>query len=254
MAAPVLTIDEPSTYVAHLPAIYREGERPGQANFVGRFLKNFEKLLTGIDDGVVTVEADPDGAVSVRPVVSIEEIMARIHEFFDPLFTPPVFDRPGDEAAFVAWLSGWVALVQNQTWDLRSQRRLLARIVPLYRQRGTRDGMEEYLRIYLREFAGAAVTVEEQLDGIQVGAATIGQNTVVGGSPPFFFFVQIVLQALSGATAFRNLVMNTRAIVDLEKPAHTYYAFLYRVPAMTVGVHSTVAEDTMIGTQFGVFA
>ncbi len=254
MAIPALGIDEPSSYLAHLPAIYREGERPGQANFVGRFLKNFEKLLTGIDDGVVTVEAEPDGSVAVRTVVSIDEIVGRLHDFFDPLFTPPVFDRPADEAAFVAWLSSWVALVQNQTWDLRSQRRLLARIVPLYRQRGTKDGLEEYLRIYLREFAGTVVTVEEQLDGIQVGAATIGQNTVVGGSPPFFFFVQIALQALSGPAAFRNLVTNTRAIVDLEKPAHTYYAFLYRVPAMTVGVYSTVAEDTMIGTQFGLFA
>ena len=253
MAAPVLTIDEPSTYVAQLPAIYRDGELPGQANFVERFLKNFEKLLTGIDDGVVAAQADPDGTVSVT-TVSIEEVVARIHDFFDPFFTPPVFDRPSDEAAFVAWLSGWLALVQNQTWDLRSQRRLLARIVPLYRQRGTKDGLEEYLRIYLREFAGAVVTVDEQLDGIPVGAATIGQNTVVGGAPPFFFFVQIALQVLGGAVAFRNLVTNTRAIVDLEKPAHTYYAFRYRVPGMTVGVFSTIATDTMIGTQFGVFA
>lgn len=254
MAAPELAIDEPSTYLALLPAVYREGERPGQPNFVGRFLKNFEKLLTGIDDGVATFEAAPDGSLTVRPAISIDELVDRIHDFFDPLFTPPVFENAGDEAAFVSWLSGWVALVQNQTWDLRSQRRLLARIVPLYRQRGTKSGLEESLRIYLREFPGAAVTVEEQLEGIQVGAATIGQNTIVGGSPPFFFFVQIALQVLNGPTAFRNLVMNTRAIVDLEKPAHTYYAFLYRIPGMTVGLTSTVAEDTMIGTQFGVFA
>ena len=39
------------------------------------------------------------------------------------------------------------------------------------------------------------------------------------------------------------------AIIDQEKPAHTFYAFRFRdVPTMQIGVHSTVGVDTVLGS------
>ena len=252
---PTLRPNEPSTYMDFLPAVYRTGETPGQANFTGVFLKIYEKLLTGIRDNVALLEPQPDGSLRPVNVIGLEEVVSRLHDYFDPLFTPALFKTERDQAAFLAYLSSWVALMQNQTWDLASQRRLLATIVPLYKHRGTTGGLGQYLRIYLSEFTGSQVSIQENLDGIQVGVTgTIGQNTIVGGSPPYFFFVEIDATFLNGFAQFRNLVANTRAIVDLEKPAHTYYAFLYRVPGFVVGFTSTVGQDTMIGTPYGLFA
>ena len=250
-----IPLDAPSSYMQFLPALMREGERDGQANLLGRFLKIFEKILSGIDDDARLLVTTPDGTLQAREVIGIEHILDKIHDYFDPLFTPPFFENQQSSADFIAYLSQWVALMQNQTWDVKSQRRLLKKIVPLYKKRGTEPGLSEYLDIYLQEFIGAEVTIKEFLAGIKVGeSATVGQDTVVGGAPPYFFFVQIRVGQLQGFRPVSNLVANTRAIVDLEKPAHTYYAVLYDIPGMTVGERSAVAVDTFIGSRFGIFA
>lgn len=240
-----IPLDKPSSYMDFLPATYRQGEVDGRANFLGRFLKIFEKILSGINDDV-----GPE-----LKIEGIEQILDKIHDYFDPLFTPPVVGVDQDTSEFISYLSSWVALIQNQTWDEKSQRRILNKIVPLYKKRGTEIGLSQYLRIYLKEFIGAEVTIQEFLEGIQIGVnATLGQDTVVGGAPPYFFFVRIALSKLQGFRMLSNLVSNTRAIVDLEKPVHTYYAVLYNIPGMIVGERSSVAEDTLIGSRFGIFA
>jgi hypothetical protein len=46
------------------------------------------------------------------------------------------------------------------------------------------------------------------------------------------------------------LVKKTKAlheIIQLEKPAHTYYGLTITVPTMQVAVHSTVGSDTLLG-------
>jgi phage tail-like protein len=249
MSEPI-PLDAPGSYMQFLPAVMREGERDGKANLLGRFLKIFEKLLSGIED-----EPTPEGRPQPHDVVGIEQILDNIHDYFDPLFTPSFLGTDQSVSDFIHYLSAWVALVQNQTWDVKSQRRLLREIVPLYKKRGTEAGLSQYLQIFLKEFEGAEVTVQEFLEGIQVGSrSTIGQDTVVGGSPPYFFFARISLQQITGTLPFVNLVFNTRAIVDLEKPAHTYYAILYNIPGMQVGIRSSVSENTLIGSPFGIFA
>ena len=248
----------PSTYMQFLPALMREGESDSKANLLGRFLKIFEKILTGISDDARLLVTTPDGILQEREVIGIEQILDSLHDYFDPLFTP-IFENHQINADFISYLSQWVALIQNQTWDVRSQRRLLKKIVPLYKKRGTEPGLSEYLNIYLQEFIGAEVTIKEFLEGIQVGeSATVGQDTVVGPAP-YLFFVQIRLGKLHGFHPLSNLVSNTRAIVDLEKPVHTYYAILYDIPGMivgdrAVGERATVGEDTFIGRRFGIFA
>ncbi len=39
-----------------------------------------------------------------------------------------------------------------------------------------------------------------------------------------------------------------RAIIDQEKPAHTYYDLEVEVPTMQIGVYSTVGVNTLLGT------
>ena len=72
---------KPSSYMDFLPAVYRQGEVDGKANFLGHFLKLSEKILSGIDDNSKAQE---------REIVGIEQILDKIHDYFDPLFTPPI--------------------------------------------------------------------------------------------------------------------------------------------------------------------
>ena len=42
-----------------------------------------------------------------------------------------------------------------------------------------------------------------------------------------------------------------RALIDLEKPAHTFYELIPVFPSMQIGRHSTVGVDTLLGTAQG---
>ncbi len=82
-------------------------------------------------------------------VVGLEQTLDRIHTYFDP--------QPGEAQAqrapteFLDWLSGWVALTLREDWDEEAKRRLISRIVPIYRKRGTKAGLKEILEVYTKE-------------------------------------------------------------------------------------------------------
>ena len=218
-----IPLDRPSTYLDYLPGIYQQDAEKGA--FVGRYLKIFEKLLTGIDDESLS-------HVSIK---GMEQVVARLHDFFDPESAP---------RDLLDWLAGWMALVFREDWEESKKRRLISRILPLYRIRGTKKGLEEYITIYL---PNVSVDITEVVTAFQVGeASTIGRDTYVGGGLPHFFIVTIVLPE-------PNLAMKkvreeaVRAIIDLEKPAHTYYHLNTIVPTLRIGQFSHVGVDTLLG-------
>ena len=117
-----------SSYLQYLPAIYSEKTAAEIAPFVGRLLLAFEQILTGL------------AASESEPQQGLEEIIADIPKLFDPAQTP--------NREFLQWLAGWVALSLRADWTLDQQREFLARIVPLYRRRGTKQNLAELLKIY----------------------------------------------------------------------------------------------------------
>jgi phage tail-like protein len=127
----------------YLPALYREGlfgpeaevNAPGQAStradFLGRFLANFEGILTPIEDRV-----------------------AESWLVTDPQHTP-------DEA--LDWLGSWIG-VAFEPWYPAAQRRLLLRTAPeLFRRRGTLRGLRLALDVATAGGIGAGriVVVED---------------------------------------------------------------------------------------------
>lgn len=215
--------DAPSSYIQYLPVIYQGDAETGA--FIGNFLKIFEKLLAGINDG--------------EPLEGIEEVIDRVYEFFDP-------DRTRSE--FLNWLAGWMALILRDDWEETKKRRLINRIMSLYRIRGTKRGIEEFLKIYVGT-EGANIFIIEQLTPLQLGdTSTIGFDTIIGGSPPHYFIVRIEMQRGEKLSEIIRLKEKAvRDIVDREKPAHTYYDLVVLIPTMQVGFHSTVGEDTILG-------
>ncbi len=113
----------------------------------------------------------------------------------------------------------------------------MRRIVPLYKQRGTRAGLDAYLAM----FVGNQARVEELPGGFIVGQkanATVGVNSFVAGAPAYFFRVRIRYgypPVPFDIATWKNLRRGTRAIVDLEKPAHTYYTLRANTPGIIVG-------------------
>ena len=217
-----------SSYLKFLPSLFRGtvDERP--PGFIGNFLKVFEKILTGIND-----KAEVDGEHGKVQIAGIAETIDSIAQYFHPDSAP---------AEFVDWLASWVGLALKEDWTEKKRREVIAKIVPIYRMRGTRRGLEEYLRIYV----DGDVTINDDPTPFQIGVnSKIGVNTVIGGLPPHFFVVDIILAQVEPKSMQRKL-KTVETIIEMEKPAHTRYRIRIKVPSMRVDHNSTVEIDTLL--------
>jgi len=183
-------------------------------------------VLTGVGDPQQPgLEEILDGIAGTNGQV----VLAGAHRYFIPGPEAPEEDRA--PAEFLEWLSSWVALTLREDWLEVERRRILAEIVPSYRRRGTPDGLKQIL---------AAFT------GVQPSMITIIEEDEHGGSwPPHYFQVRVKIPGILDLARWRSVL---EPIIDLEKPAHTYYD-LHLSPSATmrVGVTSTVGVDTLLG-------
>jgi phage tail-like protein len=195
---------EVSNYLDYLPAIFR------QDAFLGRFLLAFEEILSDL-------EKQLDG----------------IHHYYDPEQTP---------VEFLEWLSGWVALSLRADLNDDQRRDFIAKAVPLYRLRGTKQGLETLIQIY----TALPPAIHEFNRPFQIGVhSTIGVDTVLDGGAPHFFKVTIRLAKPDPGERKRKQEVVT-AIIDMEKPAHTFYVLDVVTPIFQIGEHSTIGVDTLL--------
>jgi phage tail-like protein len=131
----------------------------------------------------------------------LEQTIGRLTDYVDPQTTPE---------EFLPWLAGWVALSLRADWDAATKRGFIQEIMPLYRLRGTRAGLARVLKIYTRE----DVAIDDDFE-----------------QPAHFFQVKLTLSD-ADPDRLRQKQEIARAIIDQEKPAHTFYALKVAVPTM----------------------
>jgi phage tail-like protein len=194
MMSPGSTVDAPTSQSAQrlpalLPAIYRDDP------FLGRYLWAFEQML-----------------------VELEQSVGNVAALFDPEET---------RAEFLPWLSSWVAFTLRADLAPAQQRAFVARIVSLYRRRGTKQNLQDLLAIFTR-----------------------GVPSIVESDAPedaHFFRITMRLPKADAEVQLRQSAI-AHALIDLEKPAHTFYELDLQFPTMQIGVTSTIGVDTLLGT------
>lgn len=189
-----------SDYTQYLPATLQADD------LVDRFLLAFEQILTGSD---FPSEINPDiiDRSSSHPP-GLEAVIESIHTYFNPDLTPE---------EFLPWLASWVALSLRNDWKTPTKREFIKQIVPLYRLRGTQDGLAQVLSLYLK-----SVKLPENV--------TIYEEDYF---PDHYFQVELRLPKLESSRYWQQ-VRIARAIIDQEKPAHTYYGLKIQVPSMQI--------------------
>lgn len=195
-----------SSYQRYLPAVFQSDE------LIGRFLLAMETVLSGLDAAQATAAGlGPDARVG------LETLIDQVHTLFDPQTT---------RSEFLPWLASWVAITLRADWDETTQRDFIQRIVPLYKLRGTKAGLEAMLSLYTRE----PVTVDDSFS-----------------DPPHFFQVKMTLSDRDKESV-RLKQFIAQAIIDQEKPAHAFYALQIAVPTMRLPAHLGTVE-TLLGTE-----
>ena len=171
-------------YLQHLPAIYHEDD------LMSRFLMLFEDFW------------DP-----------IEKQVDTIHSYFDPGLTP---------SEVLPWLASWLDLTFDNRWPDQKRRQLLRRIALLYRKRGTKPGLKEYIEVLT---GTEAEIMEHRAENFVLGPmAKLGPGIALGRdntANSFTVLVRVPPDAGEEASwVDRRLI---ESIVDAEKPAHTSY-------------------------------
>jgi phage tail-like protein len=227
------------SWIEQLPPILRESD-PADPTFLEALLAGLEAVLDGAGD-----PSDPGLEELLDGIDGPDQVaLAGIERFFSP--RPPAAtafpERHQAPADFLTWLAGWVALALRADATEAQQRALIANAVPLYQLRGTKAGLERLLALY-----DVGAVVEEDLDALEIGVhSTIGVDTHLGGGAPHFFRVRASLP-LTDPQTLATMRRRLTAIVDAEKPAHTFYTLVIETPTMQIGVRSTIGVDTMLG-------
>lgn len=228
----------PSRYLDGLPAIYRQETTEGRPDFLGRFLLAFEHVLTGVG------EPEQPGLEEILEGIVTENsdvVMAGLHRYFTPVAENALARAPEE---FLEWLSGWVALTLPDDWKEDERRRILAEIVPSYRQRGTPGGLRQVLAAFTGVLS-SAIDIVERDERFQIGrTSTVGRSTRVGGGRPHYFVISVPVPSSANPARTRAAL---QAIIDLEKPAHTYYDLFVQTPTMRIGVSSRIGVSTILG-------
>jgi phage tail-like protein len=101
----------------YLPAVYRDDAN--SADFLERFLANFEGLFTSLEDRIAAASA--------------------------------LFDVRSAPAATLDWLAGWLGLVLDPALGEARRRQLIRFAIPLYAYRGTTQGVRLAVQLALSD-------------------------------------------------------------------------------------------------------
>lgn len=191
-------------YSRFVPSIYKESK--DDASFMERYLKIFEDILNGNNiTGGKDDESDRLDLVSGLFHPDLD------HKKFKNFFS-------ADMEEFLAWLASWMGLSMKENWDIQRRREIIAKIIPLYRIRGTKKGLQEYLKIC----TGYDVEIIDEVEGFQVGKTShVGIDTIIGGIPPYHFIVNVTVKGSGKDSQNKRLII--KELIDEEKPVHTKY-------------------------------
>jgi phage tail-like protein len=153
---------EVSGYLRNLPPVLWQDDPAPPAFSLSAALRIFEKILTGIDDGVPIVHGD-------HTHDAVQDVIDRLPRLYQPWATP---------REFLPWLASWLDLDFPDIWDEYQRRKITSQITGIYQRRGLKDGLNQYLDLYTVAATRPRVAVD---DGSKVLTTTLapGQRAPV---------------------------------------------------------------------------
>lgn len=224
-----------TSYLRHMPEVYQDDEQ--SAAFL-------EQFLSVMESSFVDIEAEIDA----------------VGEYFDP---------QGVGSDSLAWLEGWLAADLGRDWPESARRELLTRAPELYKQRGTKAGLLELVRLYLRHTSAAPPDGAGETSATP--ASTHGEAERDEVPQRLFFVERADLDGVDSATVERQygeFLAGDRsfavfcgpfdsteqrraveAIVESERPAHVEGTVVPIEPECTLGESSFLGLNTTLSAR-----
>jgi phage tail-like protein len=159
-------------YLRYLPAIF-QGEGPVHSRNLLRTRATEVQQYVGRDMGEMAgVDVDVDEDPLRRYLFMFQHVMTTVTERIDHLVD--LTDPLGCDARFLPWLASWVGFELDEALPVHQQRELVRRAILLMRTRGTRQGIEDMVRV----LTAAPVRVEERA---RPQPMVLGRGTLIGG-------------------------------------------------------------------------
>lgn len=183
-------VEPKSNYLRYLPALYANDD------FMGRFLMLFESFWNPIDNQITGLA-----------------------NYFDPMLTP---------SRMLGWLGGWLNIELDSELPEARQRLLIQQAARLFRQRGTKTGLEAMLELWTE---GKATIVEHRSENLRLGKTMkLGRGVALGRrNAPHSFTIRLRLPEIANEEPphRKQRIEQARPMVEkllqAEKPAHTTY-------------------------------
>lgn len=194
------------SYLAYLPAVYQENEQ--SRDFLERFLSLFKTFYS-----------------------ANEHQIGRLEKYFDADFVS------GD---FLLWLGSWLAVAVDENWAEEKLRQLIKKAPRLYKKRGTREGIQEILKIY----TGEKPFVVEQFQ-LRHGLIEKYYEDLLDrlyGTDPYEFCI-LLKPFLVETTDQRSTV---KSIVNSEKPAYTRANVIMLEPWISLDLYTYIGVNTYL--------
>jgi phage tail-like protein len=210
--------------------------------------------------------SDDNERIDINSILLIfEEILGEIEETTNnlPTFFYPLSQEQRTEIPFstdlTEWLAGWAAISLREDWTPAKKQNLLKNVIPLYRSKGTKDNLIELLKIYA-EYATDIKVIEPEDKPFRIlkkgdpNGICLGKGNRIGGAPRFYFEVEITLPRHDSAELVEGEFLNrqraaVKAVIDLNKPAHTHYKLTINSETIKIGECSrcTIGKNMLIG-------
>ncbi|PKM82014.1 MAG: hypothetical protein CVU89_06650 [Firmicutes bacterium HGW-Firmicutes-14] len=194
------------SYLRYLPAVYREDEQ--SRDFLERFLSLFETFFSRMDFEI-----------------------GHIERYLDAEFVT------GD---FLRWLGSWLSIAVDENWTDEKLRLLIKKAPALYKKRGTREGIQEIIRVYTGD--KPFIIEHFQLRCAQAEEESRELMERLYGADPYEFCV--LLKPFQVKTGNERLTV--RRIIDGEKPAYTQARVVHLEPWIYLDMHTYLEVNTYL--------
>lgn len=195
------------TWMEYLPEIYRQAD--DKKMFLERYLGIFQTMY--------------------------EDLGQRIQE------SAQLFDMELAEGKFLNWLAEWIAIEESYIWSEEQLRRLLADGISLYKRRGTRQGVIDFVTLYTGE--RPFLLEAHQLQYFRKDRKQAERLHRLYGSNPYSFTVLVREEVLHSVQKQKTLIQ----IIEGIKPVHMELNLVMIKPYIFLDGHSYLGVNSILG-------